>query len=186
MACTAIENNIYWIGGSDNTYIYNGIAYDGSGGVSPTNRILYINIDNIESEFNEIIVSEIPMDLRGITNVSETKKYIMGGMNANQQVTNKIYEITIDPVSSVNSVVSKATRLSVFPNPANDSIHLKSDAIGKVQVRITDMIGVEVIKKRINININSTLDIEFLPVGFYTLSFDDGLTLYHASFIIER
>jgi|GEM_PF-5619179 len=43
MAATSVENEAYWLGGSNNTYNYNGIAYDGSGGVPTSNQdIIYV------------------------------------------------------------------------------------------------------------------------------------------------
>ena len=35
MAATTVGNQVHWIGGSGVTYNYNGIAYNGSGGVPP-------------------------------------------------------------------------------------------------------------------------------------------------------
>lgn len=91
MACTAVDENIYWIGGSTVTYNYNGVAYNGSGGVPPSSRIVWTSTNNVV--LNKIYQSEIPMDLRGVANVSDKIKYIAGGMMANQTVTNKIYKI---------------------------------------------------------------------------------------------
>ncbi len=96
MASTTINNRPFWIGGSHNTYNFNGIAYDKSGGVPASNRLLYNTIDKIEYNFNQIILSEIPMDIRGIANIGDGKLYVAGGMIGNQKVTNKVYKITIN------------------------------------------------------------------------------------------
>jgi N-acetylneuraminic acid mutarotase len=96
MASTTVQNRPLWIGGSQNTYNFNGIAYDRSGGVSTSNRILHNTSPHIESEFNQIFLEQIPMDLRGIANLGDGKLYIAGGMIDNQKVTDKIYEIIIN------------------------------------------------------------------------------------------
>jgi len=41
MACTTINKEIHWIGGSNTTYNFNGIAYNKTGGVATNNRDLY-------------------------------------------------------------------------------------------------------------------------------------------------
>lgn len=91
MAATTVNNQLHWIGGSKNTYNFDGIAYDGSGGVSPAQRDLYTEIDTIQWEEN--IAPQFPMDLRGIANVNDTIKYLAGGMSANQTVTDAIYKL---------------------------------------------------------------------------------------------
>jgi N-acetylneuraminic acid mutarotase len=96
MASTTVQNRPLWIGGSQNTYNFNGIAYDKSGGVSTSNRILHNTSPHIESEFNQIFLEQISMDLRGIANLGDGKLYIAGGMIDNQKVTDKIYEIIIN------------------------------------------------------------------------------------------
>jgi len=89
MASTIHDNKPIWIGGSSKTYNYNGIAYDKSGGVNPNNRILQLS----ENRFNLDINKNIPMDLRGIANINDSVKYIIGGIGKNQKVSNKVYKL---------------------------------------------------------------------------------------------
>ena len=42
-ACVSTPSGINWLGGSEITYNFNGIAYNGSGGVSATNNNIYFN-----------------------------------------------------------------------------------------------------------------------------------------------
>ncbi len=91
MAATTVNDQVHWIGGSAVTYNYNGIAYNGSGGVPPTHRDLYLS--SSDGTLKESPAIQVPMDLRGIASVSETVKYLMGGMVANQTVTNKIFRL---------------------------------------------------------------------------------------------
>jgi hypothetical protein len=91
MAATTVHNELHWVGGSTNTYNFNGIAYDGSGGVPPSQRDLYTETDVIEWQENTVV--QLPMDLRGIANISETVKYLAGGMGTNQTVTNAVYKL---------------------------------------------------------------------------------------------
>ncbi len=89
MASTSHNNKPLWIGGSSKTYNYNGIAYDKSGGVSPNQRILHLS----HNKFNLVFNKNIPMDLRGIANINDSVKYIIGGIGENQKVSNKVYKL---------------------------------------------------------------------------------------------
>jgi len=89
MAATKYKNQAIWIGGSSKTYNYNGIAYDNSGGVIPNRRILSLNNNKFKAYFNK----NIPMDLRGIVYIHDSLKYLIGGMEKNQKVSNKVYKI---------------------------------------------------------------------------------------------
>jgi len=89
MASLNIDNAPYWIGGSSNTYNFNGIAYDKSGGVQPNQRVLNLKNGNFNLNFNE----NISMDLRGIADIDLHTKYLIGGMGKDQKVTNKVYKL---------------------------------------------------------------------------------------------
>ncbi len=91
MAATIVNDQLHWVGGSKNTYNFNGIAYDGSGGVPTSQRDLFTETDTIEWEENT--APQLPMDLRGIADISPTIKYLAGGMSSNQIVTNAIYKL---------------------------------------------------------------------------------------------
>ena len=87
---SALHNNItMWIGGSSKTYNYNGNAYDNSGGINPNQRILRLS----QNKFNLAFNKNIPVDLRGIANINDSVKYIIGGIGENQKVSNKVYKL---------------------------------------------------------------------------------------------
>lgn len=89
MGVTSVNNMPHWIGGSDRTYNYNAIAYDGSGGVKPLNRDLYYEKGELKKDFS----NKFPMDLRGIAQINDSVKIIVGGINEDLQVSNKVYKI---------------------------------------------------------------------------------------------
>jgi len=91
MAATSINGRLHWLGGSTNTYNYNGVAYNSGQGVPPAGRDLYTATDVIQ--WNTIINPAIPMDLRGVGSTDETTKYLIGGMSSNQTVSNKVYRL---------------------------------------------------------------------------------------------
>ena len=87
MAATEVNNDPHWIGGSSITYNYNPEAYNGSGGVSPEYRDLsYQNGELIPAQ-----TSKIPMDLRGIAVLNDSMRIVVGGIEDQQIVSQKVY-----------------------------------------------------------------------------------------------
>jgi hypothetical protein len=96
-ACLTHGNNVFWVGGSETSYNYNGIAYNGTGGVSPLTQVA-----RYETYYHDWYAGDgAPygvMDLRGKGKVSSTSWIICGGMEAGQLVSDKAYLLTYDPV----------------------------------------------------------------------------------------
>ena len=133
MAATMMDDQVHWIGGSNNTYNYNGIAYDGSGGVPTANQEL-VFVEGLEINPFEID-NEVPMDLRGIAKISETEQYIAGGMLANQQVTDKVFKLELKPLIVIPAVSYTAADLgiNIFPNPVVDQINIVNEGKEKIE-----------------------------------------------------
>lgn len=88
---------VFWAGGSAISYNYNGVAYNGSGGVPPLNQIM--RYDHTNGNWNQGVGAPYAvMDLRGIAQISPTKWVICGGMEADQYVSRKTYLLTYDPL----------------------------------------------------------------------------------------
>lgn len=96
-ACVSHGNNVFWIGGSETSYNYNGIAYNGSGGVPPA-----MTISRYDSQTQTWYEGQgAPfgvMDLRGAGQISPTSWVICGGMESGQQVSDKTYLLEYDPI----------------------------------------------------------------------------------------
>ncbi|SFT53583.1 Galactose oxidase, central domain [Lishizhenia tianjinensis] len=89
-ACSGYQNTVFWMGGSAKAYNYNGIAYDGSGGVDPNKRIVhYQSVDQDLIEINNASIAL--MDLRGIAKIGGGNWILAGGMDTSQVVSNKTY-----------------------------------------------------------------------------------------------
>src|SRR5690606_4432446 len=97
-ACLTYGNKLFWVGGSSVSYNYNGVAYNGSGGVEPLMNIAHFNA--WENSWNEGNGSPYGvMDLRGSGQVSPTEWIICGGMESGQIVSNKTYLLVYDPIT---------------------------------------------------------------------------------------
>lgn len=97
-ACLTYGNNLFWVGGSATSYNYNGVAYNGSGGVEPS-----LNIARYEAYHHHWYEGGTTpygvMDMRGNGQVSPTEWIIAGGMESGQQVSDKTYLLTYDPIT---------------------------------------------------------------------------------------
>lgn len=134
MASTTIGNEVHWIGGSNTTYNFNGIAYNGSGGVEPNNRDLFISIsaDEIFNQYGN--TSPIPMDLRSIAKVNDTTQYIIGGMLSGQNVTNKVFKLNwVTPNLSVSSEHAPK-HFVVTQNNTSSELYIKAAEVMELKV----------------------------------------------------
>ena len=165
MACTAVYNQIHWLGGSNITYNYDGIAYNGTGGVLPNNRDLYANTGNFT--WNETFVNELPMDLRGIANQNDTVKYIAGGMLANQTVTNKVYKLEWNPTPVYIPIVHANKAIKAYPNPFYNKISIKDwEKNGASKLEIYNAKGQKLVAQKLSGG-SPDVSTERLPNGLY-------------------
>ncbi|MBC8266966.1 MAG: T9SS type A sorting domain-containing protein [Flavobacteriales bacterium] len=167
MACTRVNNQIHWIGGSGITYNFNGIAYNGSGGVPTINRDLYFDFQTSSWLTNSAI---IPMDLRGIANVNDSVKYIAGGMILNQEVTNKIYKLEWS--NTITSIKESENDYTIFPNPSNGNFQIKASSNLK-NITILNTLGGEVFSAKNISEKNINIDVRFLSKGTYIIKLNE-------------
>lgn len=132
-ACSGVGNTAFWIGGAATAYNYDGIAYDGSGGVEPSTRILHFH------NYNYQYVDEVSepygiMDFRGIAKLPNNRWIICGGMDSSQVVSNRTFLLENNTV-----------HLGELPNESltieyhSDFIRVKSDQ--KIHWKMLDLSG---------------------------------------------
>ncbi len=137
---TTNYGRISWLGGSDITYNYDGIAYNGSGGVDPSSKIKTYDINIGQLKTNE--ENFLPMDLRGIASFNEEIKYIAGGMTSGQKVSNLLLRIggeSIIPASKETSI----SAFEIYPNPSHGNITIQptSTYFGPYDIQIFNING---------------------------------------------
>ncbi len=154
MASSTHNDRAIWLGGSDITYNYNGIAYNGSGGVPPLDRItVYDPASGIL--FQNFGSMPAIMDLRGAAKINENEIVIAGGMAANQKVTDEVWRISLDNLTSTNPESIEPAEISVFPNPVSDHIFIEMD--GWFEFELVSLDGQKIMQgngnnyKRINL-----------------------------------
>ncbi len=95
MAAVAVNEQAWWIGGSAVTYNYNGIAYNGSGGVPALTRIFGLSQSEPVPEIHTNDSQPYGvMDLRGLAKISANEIVICGGMMGEQEVSNRAFRLT--------------------------------------------------------------------------------------------
>lgn len=176
MACTSYGNKIFWIGGSGTTYNYNGIAYNGTGGVEPLHRIL--TYDTEGQWWNEGVMEPWGvMDLRGIAQIASNQWIICGGMTAGQTVTNKAFLLELDTVL-VGIDELEEQPLLLYPNPAASEFSVQVPANGTLN--IFNAFGQLVLEQRVESGVNRVESAK-LASGTYTVNYwsEDGMVIRH-------
>ncbi len=165
-ACTQFSSFPFWLGGSEITYNYNGIAYNGSGGVPIKSTNLFLNAGLLDSTSTNGAI--LPMDLRGIANVG-THQYIAGGMLNNQVVSNKTYQIQIGITTSLKEEPNTKHRFNIYPNPTSNQINLVFQKSENRTIQLLNLLGEEVLAIKSNKN-NLKFDVSSYPKGIYLVT----------------
>jgi len=179
----------FWVGGSKITYNFDGIAYNGAGGVSPSNRIL---------QYPSLVASpvlahptgplQLPMDLRGIGRIGIGDTWcIAGGMAEGQQVSDKTYTVTLTndslPWTSVDPKLNNEASIKIYPNPANNqtAVFLKKPS----HLTVTNLTG-SVVWQTKNAAGNYQIDVTAFPAGIYTVRIEQTETTTVKKLIIQH
>ncbi len=175
MACSSYENKAFWLGGGGVAYNYNGVAYSGGVGVEPLDRIL--QYDAATQLWDEGLGTPFEvMDLRGIAKVSDTEWIVCGGMEPGQQVSDKTYLITYDPIIG-GLTESDWETITVSPNPAEHELTVE---VGTelATFQVIDLSG----RLMIQGQTHGSIHVSQLPVGLYILTLEQGGQFFRSKF----
>lgn len=139
MGSFAFEDQPYWLGGSAVSYNYNGIAYNGSGAVSPLKRIMRLSLgpDTLEILPDTLFPT---MDLRGVAQVGDNQFMIVGGMRKGPVVTDKTLLITaVDTTSNTSLEPTIEQPFSI--RLENKILHVSNSKPNLYRLKIVDMSG---------------------------------------------
>lgn len=173
---TGNNNPPNFFGGSSTSYNYNGIAYNGSGGVEPSYRGLSYNLTTTTIDtlvnFDRNSGAKLPMDMRGVAYIDYNTPffhggwYIAGGMEANQKVSNKAFKLTYTAIVSVNEESNNSSPFQLYPNPTSEKVNLIFKEKEGRTIKLVNIIGKEVLKIENN-KLNLQLDVSNYPKGIY-------------------
>jgi len=180
MAAAKYNNRCFWIGGSGTAYNYDGIAYNGSGGVEPHSRILTYQKD-WNMWFEGLGSPYGIMDLRGIAQITPTSWIICGGMETGQAVTNRSFLLEFNP--QVGGVGNNLTESILFyPNPASDYISLDGE-YKNTTYKVFSTTGGMVLK---GVLTNNRIEISALSNGFYQLELSGSKKVTKRGFVVSH
>lgn len=134
MAAAVKFGTAVWVGGSDITYNYNGISYDGASGVPALARRKRF------FPWNGALINEdttaLPaiMDLRGAAQPDNGYFITAGGMEPGQKVSNRVFKYIWEELLDADAPVGDEA-FHVFPNPASDVLTIEYE--GKESLRAT-------------------------------------------------
>lgn len=138
MAAARSGDRAVWLGGSDKTYNFNGVAYNGSGGVPPLDRItVYTPVTG--SFFQTTGVMPPLMDLRGTAQISDEEVILAGGMLAGQKVSGKTWRVQLGNLVVTRQLPDETSAVKVFPNPASDTVRVT--AASEFRLKVFDAAG---------------------------------------------
>ena len=153
----------YWFGGSEGSYNFDGIAYNGSGGVDPAGTIQKLDTETGLWQTWEV---DLPMDLRSVGELSAREKVIVGGMTSGQEVSNQVWKVTIDGISSTRTI--DELDLTIFPNPTSDLLTVSTEFMIK-EYSILDNQGRLLFHNEVDPKNAIELDVSELPNLTYYL-----------------
>ena len=162
MGASDFQGRPVWFGGSDVTYNFDGIAYNGSGGVTPLDRVSLYNPSTGLIEQFSAWMPEL-MDLRGVAKISDNEFILAGGMLQEQEVSNKTFLLTLDDLSSPVANIFLNNVLEISPNPTKGEIFINAE--GDFEIEIIDLSG-RIIERR-DIKGRETLNLQSIPKGIY-------------------
>ena len=119
-----------WLGGSAVSYNFDGIAYNGSGGVAPLSDLV---VGSAETDTLERLPGVLPptMDLRGVAALDADTYILVGGMGPGQTVRPTTTRLRIDALTAAGAVTTAAD-WTVYPNPNAGTLHFSAPLSGQL------------------------------------------------------
>jgi N-acetylneuraminic acid mutarotase len=136
-ACVHVGDYICWIGGSDKTYNFDGLAYAGGAGVSPAKRSVWYHVPTGVITIDTL--NQLPMDLRSAAAVNDSIIYLLGGMESQQVVSSRalrMHKLQV-PLYMPQSI---ATAITLTSTATQGQFILAGMPIG-CKVQLYDLLG---------------------------------------------
>ncbi|MDB4655498.1 T9SS type A sorting domain-containing protein [Flavobacteriales bacterium] len=176
-AATKTSGVLHWLGGSNVTYNFDAVAYNGSGLVQPADQTVFYHPNSGLWGYES--VPQLPMDLRGIGNISPTQKYIIGGIGENGTVLSSVIRLDYEGTLSVDDEKAEGSPF-IAPNPAVGFLRTSK----KGDLNIYNSTGKLVLS--ITTTNQEQINISNLPIGIYFASLQFSNRVYRQRLIIAK
>ncbi len=164
-----------WIGGSGQTYNYDGISYAGHRGVPPL-QLIYEKRKAEGEAFRSVELKGLPMDLRGIGLVNDSTLYVLGGMGEAQKVRRQILRLRLmQPTGTANTTAKPQGGIKIYPNPSCSRLRIFTGKVGggRMPYIVYRLTGKELLKGKTARDGSILMD--GLPEGIYLLKTPQGI-----------
>ena len=130
MACSGHDETVFFVGGAEEGYNFNALAYSNGDQVYPNERILQYNASTGEYE-NTFDTTYDPMDLRGIAKLGGGNWVIAGGIDTNRVASSATYLIHNENFSDLQN----AKQPPFFEVSENEDYYIvETENVGDVNV----------------------------------------------------
>ncbi len=128
----SVNKAIVFAGGSNPTYNYNGVAYNGSGLATCNQYALVYKLDGTYYK-DSFATGKYLRDYRTIAHCSNNKWYLAGGITDSGAASNAMLEMYYaKPNILVNAL--KPVEAALYPNPCNNSFTVQNLAVKSVAI----------------------------------------------------
>mgnify|MGYP005850688667 CR=1 FL=1 len=175
-----------WIGGSNQNYNFDGLAFSNGRGVPPNNRILTLSNVQWQAQTTRDTTA-LPMDLRGIApephlGYRQGTYYLAGGMEASQKVSRKTLRLQFSRISLSEN---ETAAFKLFPNPTSQNLQWQCSCSQKLKITLYSLAGVKVMEQA-GLSANGRLSIAHLPQGVYLLQVEGAHHTSHHKVQVRR
>ena len=87
--------------------------------------------------------------------------------------------------SGIEDNTKDIPRISIFPNPASDILHIQSDKLINANYELINTLGQTILSGKINNALSGTLNIETLPAGVYYIQLREENNISQLKFVKE-
>lgn len=173
------ENQAYWIGGSERTYNFDGLAYNNGNPVDPVDKIIRYNPSWPLTQVHQTF-TQIPsiMDLRGSAQYSDTEFAIAGGMVSGPEVTDQTWLINMAQIVPTENFTSPF--FDAYPNPVSELLNVNYK--GFFEVEISNILGEKLHSREVFEH--TIIDATAFENGIYILSIRKNERITHSEKIL--
>ncbi len=178
-AAATLGKRIFFVGGTDNSYNFNGIGYNGQPS-EPSDEVFAFN--SVTGGWEDFGLSfRATMDHRGLGTRGDFALTLVGGMMSGQTVTNNVYFFApVDPVSQVGpqdefARIDDFQLIGNYPNPFNPITRIRYSLQKRlaVQLEVFSVSG-----ERVATLVDEVQSPGEKEATFYAADFSSGIYLY--------
>ncbi len=110
---------------------------------------------------------------------TKEKHYTIDNKNVGLNIT--LFDETISDVCEVEF----ASEITIFPNPANDIVFVRSDSDELKEIRLINLSGQVIKNKKVN-NFETKLDVRDIPNGLYIIQINTEQTVFSERIVVSN